>query len=634
MTVQHATQCIRNLFFRNPEQSHGTQPHGTQPCNAQSHSCGRTFRAAQIFIVAVVSCVIACTECSSAEPTASVFAAQTQAAVNPAVVTQTTAEVSMRDGIVLMADVYQADVSKPQPVLLMRTPYNKQGARPTAERFAAAGYTVVVQDCRGCFQSPGDFVPYNSEGQDGYDTVEWVGRQSWCNGKIGMWGSSYVGATQWQAAAEHPPGLVTITPTATFSSFYRNLYLGGAVRLSLISRWASGKATRPADAVVASDWDRVLMHLPLSEIDREIGWPIPWLSGMLTHPRPDGYWKRLDLTTDITTLKMPIMHVVGVYDFFSRESVDNFVRMQQQAVHPEVRKQQQLVLGPWDHGTIGKAQVGERNFGPHAEWDATAENLRWFDRVLKGDSAELTEFRPAVRYFSMGDNVWKEADTWPPSGSVDSSFYLSSMGHANTLHGDGKLAAQAPTSDEPRDLFVADPSDPTPACPVTDKRKLNAADWAPVDQRSIEERSDVLVYSSEVLQEPLTFAGNPAVELFVSADTRDADWVVRLVDVTPEGPSYNLAVGILRGSFRDSELQPEPLEPGKVYRVTIGLGPVAASLPPGHRLRLDISGGYFPLFDRNPNTGEGPFSSRTVVAAESVYHTPRQPSRLLLPRNQ
>lgn len=540
-------------------------------------------------------------------------------------------DVPMRDGIRLASDLYQKSPADSLPVLLMRTPYNRKNAKPAAERFAASGFHVLVQDCRGRFESEGDFIPYNNEGQDGFDTIEWIRRQPWCSGRIGMWGSSYVGATQWQAAAERPPGLVTMIPTATWSSFYRNLYLGGAVRLSLISSWAGGNSKRPDGVPVPTDWNGIFMHLPLSTTDQRIGWSIPWLTGTLVHPEPDGYWKRLDLTDDITTIRMPIMHVVGVYDFFSRESVDNFVLMQKQAEDLPTRSQQHLILGPWDHGTIGKSKVGERDFGPEAVWDATEENLQWFNRTLKSDSSVRLSALPAVRYFSMGENTWKESSTWPPEGSHEFSYYLQSAGHANSRKGDGKLLETAPKDDQVADQFRADPANPTPAYTVTSERPINASVWAPVDQSLIEDRDDVLVYTSEVLKSPLTFAGNPQAELFVSTDTPDADWVVRLTEVFPDGRSLNLAVGIQRGRYRNSLMTPETMQPGQVYRMLIDLGPVAAQFPAGHQLRVDISGAYYPLFDRNTNTGEGPFSSATRVATESVIHSGGHLSRLILP---
>lgn len=552
------------------------------------------------------------------------------AADRPAV-SRETVLVPMRDGVRLATDVNRTAEVERSPVLLMRMPYNKQGGKSAAERFAAAGYVAVVQDCRGRYESEGAFVPYDNEGQDGFDTIEWLRRQPWCNGRIGMWGASYVGATQWQAAVEHPPGLVTIAPTATFSSFYRNLYEGGAVRLLLITRWAATQSVKPAEAVLTQDWNRTLRHLPLSDIDREIGWPIPWLAGMLTHPVPNGYWKRLDMTREITELELPIQHTVGVYDFFSRESVNNFVRMQQEAKDPDTRRRQQLILGPWDHGTIGKSKVGDIDFGPQAELDAIGENLAWFDRFVKEDPAVVAQPFPAVRYFSMGDNVWHEAATWPPHSAEPKSFYLHSQGRANSSRGDGRLDPTSPTKDESSDSFRADPDDPTPACPVTETRSISEATWAPIDQRPIEARDDVLVYSSAPLEQPLAFAGNPVMELFVSADTPDADWVVRLIDVHPDGFSQNLGVGIQRGRFRDSELEPTNLVAGQVYRLRIDLGPIAARLDKGHRLRIDVSGAYFPMFDRNSNTGEGPFGIRTEIATETVYHGRKTQSRLLLP---
>ena len=548
----------------------------------------------------------------------------------PAPVRMESVGVAMRDGIVLATDIYQVGQAK-APVVVMRTPYNKSRVTPIAERFAREGYIVVVQDCRGTFKSKGDLIPYNNEGQDGFDAIEWVYRQSWCNGRIGMWGSSYVGATQWQAAAEKPPGLVTISPTATWSSFYRNLYLGGAVRLSLIAKWAGGNSTKPENAKVTDQWDAALMHLPLSEMDTKIGWPIPWLTGMLTHNKPDGYWNRLNLTNQITDLDLSVLHVVGYYDFFSRESVDNFMIMQKKASKTIVRKQQQLILGPWDHGTIGKSKVGDIDFGPNAIWDPVEANLDWFNRFLKQDTKALEKPFIPVRYFSVGDNTWNDAGTWPPEGFENTSFYLHSNGNANGVKGDGALNLDAPAKDETADSFKADPANPVPALPVTDKRPLHLAHWAPVDQRPIEERKDVLVYTSKPLDKPLRFAGNPKAELFVSTDTKDADWVVKLIDVAPDGFSYNLVVGILRGSFRDSILMPKEMKPGEVYKITVDLGPIAAELPKGHSLRVQVCGSYFPLFDRNTNTAEGPFSKTTVIATEKVFHQQDMASRIILP---
>jgi uncharacterized protein len=535
-------------------------------------------------------------------------------------VSRQTLSVPMRDDTRLATDVYGSGAGGKRPVLLSRTPYNKDGAEAIARRFASAGYVVVVQDERGRYASGGASLPYNNEGQDGFDTLEWIVNQPWCNGRVGMWGASHVGAVQWQAAAEHSYGLTALCPTATWSSFYRNIYLGGAARLALISQAAASRSTPPAGGKPPSDWGQTLLHLPLSEMDQAIGWRMPWLYGILTHPRPDGFWKRLDLTKDVETLSLPAQHIVGYYDFFSRETVGNFLRMQP-------RGNQQLILGPWDHGSIGKARVGDMDFGADAQIDVPSENLAWFDRFLKNS---ISAPFPPVRYFSMGDRVWRTADRWPPAESSTVSFYLHSSRHANTRHGDGRLTRLPPSDTEPADIFRSDPDDPVPAVPESPTHPRYSAIWGPVDQGPIEDRTDVLVYDMEV-GDPLVFAGPIRAEVWASADTPDADWVAKLIDVWPDGFAQNLAVGIQRGSFRDSQLNPAPLEPGRTYRIPVDLGHAAARIQSGHKLRVEVTGSCFPLYDRNTHTAEGPFSGRTLIATEKVLHSPAAASRVILP---
>lgn len=426
------------------------------------------------------------------------------------------------------------------------------------------------------------------------------------------------------------PGLIAIAPQATWSSFYRNLYLGGAVRLSLISGWLASNTAKP-EGVVPADMNEALLRLPRSDVDTAIGWPMPWLDAYLTHPEPNGFWTRLDLTSRLPELQLPALHVVGYYDFFSRESVDNFVILQQQARDPLTRQQQRLVLGPWDHGTIGKSKVAEIDFGREAEIDTFAIQLDWFDRHLKQDAAAIAKPFPAVRYFTMGDNIWRDAESWPPEGFQPTAFYLHSDGKANSRQGTGRLTREAPTGAEPSDSFRADPLKPVPACPVTDARPIKAAVWGPVDQAALEDRDDVLVYSTGPLAEPLTFAGTITAKLSVSTDTPDADWAVKIVDVRPDGVAINLATGILRGRYRNSLLKPELMQPGEVYDIFVDLGPCAAMIAKGHQLRVDICGSFFPLYDRNPNTREGIFGSQTAVATEQVHHRLGSLSQIVLP---
>jgi putative CocE/NonD family hydrolase len=349
-----------------------------------------------------------------------------------------TITIAMRDGVKLTADLYRDEAITKAPVILTRTPYDRTKQKGTGEKWAKAGYIFIAQDCRGKFGSEGTFAPYNNEGQDGYDTIEWITRQPWCSGRVGMMGGSYVGGVQWQAAAEQPPGLAVIAPQATWSSFYRNLHLGGSVRLSLIAGWIAGNSPKPEGAK-PKDFNEALLHLPLSEVDTAIGWDMPWLDAFLTHPEPNGFWTRLDLTSRLPDLQLPALHVVGYHDYFSRESVDNFMIMQKQARDEKTRQQQRLILGPWDHGTIGKTKVAEVEFGQEAAVDLFAIQLDWFERHLKQDAAALSKPFPPVRYFSMGDNVWHDAQTWPPEGFKATSFYLQSDGKANTRRGNGLL---------------------------------------------------------------------------------------------------------------------------------------------------------------------------------------------------
>ena len=535
-----------------------------------------------------------------------------------------TIAVPMRDGIKLATDIYRDDAVTKAPVILMRSPYDRTKQKGTGEKWAKAGYIFIAQDCRGTKASEGVMAPYNNEGQDGYDTLEWITRQPWCSGRVGMMGGSYVGAVQWQAAVENPPGLAAIAPQATWSSFYRNLYLGGSVRLALISGWIAGNTPKP-EGVKPADMNEALLRLPLSEVDSAIGWDMPWLDAFLTHPEPNGFWTRLDLTPRLPELKLPALHVVGYYDFFSRESVGNFMIMQKQARDEKTRQQQRLILGPWDHGTIGKTKVADVEFGPEAAVDTFALQLDWFDRHLKQDSAALAKPFPPVRYFSMGDNVWHDAQSWPPEGFTTTSFYLHSEGKANTRHGNGRLIRQAPTTDHPADTFRADPANPAPSTPQ------KAGIWGPVDQSATEDREDVLVYTSEPMTSPLAFAGNAEAKLHVSADTPDADWAVKLIDVHPDGFAQNLARGILRGRYRNSLVKPELMKPGQIYEITVDLGPVAATIAKGHQLRVDISGADFPLYDRNQNTAEGIGGSQTAIATEQVHHKPGALSRIVLP---
>ena len=257
-------------------------------------------------------------------------------------------------------------------------------------------------------------------------------------------------------------------PDSHLEQLYRNIYQGGAARLALIATAAVGLYPPPPGLRAPEDWYQTLLSLPLADLDYAIGWRIPWLSSILAHPRPDGFWDRLDLTERVEQLEIPAQHIVGYYDFFSRETVANFQRLSKNS-----RARQELILGPWDHGTIGKRELGDIDFGPTAELDLAGENLAWFDRILKRKGKAQT---PRVRYFSMGDNVWRAADQWPPAEATLTAYYLHSDGRANTRDGDGRLSTAPPDENEPSDGFRSDPSDPVPAWPP----KLREGPFRPV----------------------------------------------------------------------------------------------------------------------------------------------------------
>jgi hypothetical protein len=536
---------------------------------------------------------------------------------------QQTYAVAMRDGIHLSTDVYGAVSGFPKPVLLMRTPYDKRGVKTTAERFAGAGYAAVVQDTRGAFASEGKYVHYNNDDQDGYDTIEWIVRQPWSNGRVGMWGASHPGEVQWLAAAGRPPGLLVIAPTAASSSLYHIMYQGGALRLALLAAGAALRMNPPPEGVSPPrDFHIVHQHLPVSTLDEAIGWSMPWMEGIIRHNRPDGYWERLEALRQLPGLDIASQTIVGYYDITCGEAVENFLRL------PNNGKKQ-MILGPWDHSTIGKRTVAGVDFGATAVIDTEAENLSWFDRFLKpGEGSK--EF-PAVRYYVMGENAWRTTTTWPPEGSAGVSLYFRSEGHAVTRAGDGVLAWSAPQHGEVRDSFRSDPDDPVPAEPDDATSPSRATPWRPLDRRSIEDRRDVLVYTSAVRTASLTIAGRVSADLWVSADAVDADWAVKLVDVAPDGSARGLAEGILRSSGRDPSQYPALLIPGRRYRVAVDLGHTAATILPGHAIRVEIAGSAFPMFDRNLHTGEGPTGERRVVAMQSVWHMPVAASRLVLP---
>lgn len=541
---------------------------------------------------------------------------------------QETFLVPMRDGVGLATDVYGAEAGVRKPVLLLRTPYNKKGGAATARRYAAAGYVAVVQDARGAFASEGQYFHHNNDDQDGFDTIEWLARQPWSNGKTGTWGGSHPGAVQWLAAGERPYGLTVMVPAAASASLYYTAYVGGALRLALIGGAGPAITKPPPGMKPPEDLTPFYRTLPLADLDQAIGWKMPWLRGMVTHPWLDGFWTRQHASERVKGLDLPVQHIVGYYDFLCKETVASFQRMRKYSSTERAKTNQQLILGPWDHGTLGKSVVAGFDFGEGAKVDVVDENRRWFDRFLKPGGAG--EF-PRVRYFVLGRKEWRTAGDWPPPEGVETSLYLHSEGRANTRRGDGRLTGATAAREEAADRFESDPSNPVPVEPPGGEPMPRSSMFRPVERGPIEDRTDVVVYTAAAQKAEMVVAGNPRAELWVSVDAQDADYALKLVDVAPDGKAYPVAEGVLRLTHRDGDAKASRVTPGAVYRITVDLGHTAFALAPGHALRLEIAGSYFPAYDRNSHTGEGPFAKTEKTAIQRIHHGPATASRVVIP---
>lgn len=542
----------------------------------------------------------------------------------------------LRDGVTLYADVYRPG-SGPHPVLLMREPYGKdtaQGgsgyAHPSV--WASRGYVTVVQDCRGRFRSEGDFYPFASEGPDGYDTVEWAARLPGADGRVGMYGFSYPGATQLLAAAERPPSLVAIAPAMTSARFSEGWTSnGGALALAFAASWALGLAwdgaRRQGDTGAMRELERAAgdpawyRRLPLVDCAPLTRENAPYYFDWLEHPGDDGYWQAL--AADLSRIEVPALHVGGWYDIFVAGTMGAFAELEGRA------GRQKLLVGPWTHGPWTPVGPGCDAGGP-ADWRVVDDwQLRWFDHWLKGrDTGVLAA--PATA-FVLGDG-WRDFDGWPPPGSRPVDWYLRSGGRANSALGDGVLSPEPP-GEEPADVFVYDPLAPVESRGGHSCCSDPPAPMGPTSQRVTESWRDVLVYTTGPLAASVTLAGDAEVTLFAATTALDTDFTARLCLVDPAGESVNLKEGIVRARYRRSLARPEALVPGAVESYRISLGPLAVRVPAGHRLRLQVSSSDFPHWDRNLNTGgrpglEGP--ERAVVATQAVLHDRARPSRLSL----
>ncbi len=563
---------------------------------------------------------------------------------SPAIELHSNVSCPMRDGVRLATDVYRPASGGPYPVLLIRLPYDKTQAESILYAhpawYARQDYIVVTQDCRGRWNSEGEWYPFRDEAADGFDTIEWAAKLPGSTGQVGMYGASYAGATQLLAASQRPPGLVTICPSVTASQYYEGwTYNQGALALAFAASWATdlGRDTARragndvAFAALTSAFAQAAAwyaHLPLAEHPPLAGPLTPYFRDWLDHPTYDDYWRRWSIDENYERLTVPALHVAGWYDIFLSGSVKNFLGMQDGSGSAAARAGQKLIIGPWMHIPWVPAD---------GSVDVTASStvvddwqIAWFDHFLKGKESGVLD--APVTVYVLNQNQWRDFDAWPPSHAVSTNYFLHSQGRANAAHGDGRLTLEPPAA-EPVDLFTYDPDIPIPSLGGHSCCFATVAPMGPASQAPIEALNSVLVYTSEPVEQAIDIIGDVSVTLYAASTAVDTDWTARLCQVDPNGTSINLQEGIVRARYRDSLSEPSPIEPNQVYEYAIPLGPVGVRILAGHRLRLLIASSDFPQWDRNLNTGgplfqEGPTTAQ--VATQTIFHDEQHPSHLTL----
>jgi putative CocE/NonD family hydrolase len=544
----------------------------------------------------------------------------------------------MRDGVTLRADIYRPKAEGKFPVLLVRTPYDKTGSMGFGLRAAARGYVVIAQDVRGRFESEGEWYPFRHESQDGYDTVEWAATLPYSNGKVGMFGGSYVGATQFLAAIAHPPHLAGISPTVTASNYHDGwTYQGGAFEQWFNESWATGLAMNTMRRRVESSgnaiaWTKILplRAYPVLEAPESEGLA-PYFTDWLAHPNYDDYWKQWSIEDHYAQIQVPVLSFAAWYDIFLGGSLKNYVRLKTEAGTEAARRGQRLAVTVGGHaGQSSTGKVGAVEFGEKLLADSDEVTLRWYDWLLKGEANGVEKEKP-VRIFVMGKNEWRDEDDWPLARAKNTRYFLHSSGAANGLPGNGSLSSVAPADEKP-DQYVYDPNDAVPTIGGPLCCGALPTGIGPQDQRLAEARSDVLVYTTPAFAKDTEVTGPVSLDLYVSSSAVDTDFTGMLVDVWPNGFAQNLTSGILRLRYRSSQEKPELANPGETYHLTVDLWATSNVFLTGHKLRLEVSSSNFPRFDRNLNTGEEQArATRMIKATNVVFHDKAHPSALIVP---
>ncbi len=532
-------------------------------------------------------------------------------------------KVPMRDGVHLSTNVFHPLGAGRFPAILIRTPYGKTNTLvPNYRAFVDHGYVVVMQDVRGRYASEGVFWPLTQEGPDGDDTLNWMAAQPWSDGKIGMTGGSYLGIAQWKVALLNNPHLKAIFPVVSGWDDYRDRFYspGGAMKLGHRLLWMSENSRR-SDFI--PDFKKFIWSLPVSYSDlAATGQQSAVYRESMDHPADDGYWKRFSTREHIKDIRIPVFAVGGWYDNYAESDLDAFA-----ALHKHTGSNR-ILIGPWPHNmSIPFKNV---SFGAQSALPIRRFQLQWFDHWLKGLDTPLVS-QPPVQIFVMGANVWREENEWPPAKTRHVRYYLASGGHANSISGDGSLVSSPQARAFP-DQFTYDPMKPVPTMGGAVCCNPAIFPWGPMDQRPVEKRRDVLVYTSAALTDDIEVTGEVEVILRAATNALDTDFTAKLLDVFPGGEARNLTDGILRARYRESLEKPSLLKPGEIYRLVIDAGVTSNLFRKGHCIRVEISSSNFPRFDRNLNTGKVVEDETEMRSAnQMIYHDRNFHSYVSLP---
>lgn len=524
------------------------------------------------------------------------------------------------DGTTLRADIYHPKTNKPKPTILVRIPFsntlkNRYFSNVIGKLWAGRGYHVIFQGTRGRYKSEGNYYPLINEWQDGLDTLRWLKKQPWHDGRLGMWGGSYFGYTQWVLADQIDPGPSAYLIQLASTNFYEMLYPGGAFSLESALIWAlwstENKERDFPPKMLKCGYD----SFPLIQTDDRAGGDIPFFNDWVNHYEEDSYWKKINVRDNIKQLNAPVLLMAGWYDPFLPSQLADFSEIQKNA-KVEIRNSSKIIIGPWGHARTVIFPDGFKSMNYRLE--SLAPSIPWFDqRLLKRNDTEFMAL--PIKIYVMGKNIWREEKEWPLTRTKYTPYYLRSSGKANTLRGDGQLDLGSLDQAEIFDEYSYDPHNPAPSAGGT----MIGPHAGIAKQNDIEARQDVLVYTGAPLEHDLEVTGPIKLMLYVSTTAVNTDFTAKLVDVHLDGSAYNVCDGILRRSYTGLSMPTE---------IQIDLWPTSMVFFKGHRIRLEVSSSNYPRFDRNPNTGRNiALETEPVVAKQKIYHGHLYPSRLVLP---